>query len=376
MSILLAQCQSRGQLNRGTSHPTPENIPAATDPSLVIDISNPDDWEEGPFLADTTGFTTAVFGREDGEDYELLAWVRDIAYDGKNTIFVLDADPRSDSETRVKVVHMVSVDAQYQGSFGRMGEGPGEFLHPDHLLVADGGNTVLVAGRERHIDVFRRSESGVFRFERRIDTRSAARDACTTETHFYFLVHDEASGHIIHKYTMDGEYVIGFGNSYKSSNPLIVGSLSDRGHLLCNKIQGVVGFVPQFIPVLTGYSEEGELLWRLKVDGLTNAYDVLETVSDGGAPAVSYSSANWNEKGRGLLRASLAYGDSNFYVFAQMALGDEEFRTWLFKVDALSGEWEHIGHGGVPPVLEKDLMVSWSSSDEEGIKVRIRSRKG
>lgn len=49
------------QVNRGTHHPTRENIPEATDPSLVIDISDDDGWPVGPHVPDTSGMKTAKF---------------------------------------------------------------------------------------------------------------------------------------------------------------------------------------------------------------------------------------------------------------------------------------------------------------------------
>ncbi len=92
---------------------------------------------------------TAIFGREDGELYELLGLIQDIASDGHGSIFVLDA------ASRVKTVHVIDTEAQYLGRFGSAGEGPGEFMHPSHILVDDGGDRILIAGRaEREVDVF------------------------------------------------------------------------------------------------------------------------------------------------------------------------------------------------------------------------------
>ena len=68
------------QFEKRLYHPRPESIPEATDPSLVIDLSDLEKWDELPPFIDTTGFKTVVFGREDGEDYETARCCRRHCY--------------------------------------------------------------------------------------------------------------------------------------------------------------------------------------------------------------------------------------------------------------------------------------------------------
>lgn len=363
------------QVNRGTNHPTPENIPEATDPSLVLDMSDDDRWPEGPHVPDTSGMETAVFGREDGEEYELLSWVRDIASDGRGSIFVLDADPRSNASSSAKAVHIIDSQARYLGSFGSAGKGPGEFLHPDHILVDVEGERILIAGREREVDIFERVEKGMYRYVESWDTGGGTEDACIMRNHVYLLYYDPERGHIIHKYTVDGEYVAGFGEPYKSTNPFVVEVLSGRGSLSCIAQAGVVGYIHNFVPVLMTYSENGTLLWRLKVEGIKPFVEVLETLSDDGRPSIRYNSSQSNEKGRGYIRASGAYGDGNFYVNVRKSLGDEEQRNYVFRVDVLSGAFSHIGHGYANHVTEDDLIVRLLRERDAAPQVEIRSRE-
>ncbi len=372
--LLIVKCQSGSSVNQGTIHPTAENIPEATDPSLVIDLSDLEAWEDGPLFADTVGYATTMFGRDDGEDYELLAWVQDIAFDGKGTIFVLDADPRSNASSNVKVVHMVDVTGQYLGSLGQPGEGPGEFMHVDHLILADDGHLLMVAGRERHIDTFRRGNSGEFEFERRIVTQTVAEDGCAIGDHFYLLAYDAESGHVIHKYALDGEYIFGFGERYESTNPFVVEILSGRGQLVCNQTRGIIGYLPQFVPVLMAYGEDGELDWNLRVEGIKPSTEVLETVSDDGAPSIRYSGALQSEAGRGSLRAAIVRGDGNFYLVVFVATGEDNRRSLVFRVDAQTGAWDHVGRGSIPSVLEEGLMVHMPSPGADQLQVRIRTR--
>ncbi len=259
LCLLCLVCQplvawdAAGQVNRGTQHPTPENIPDATDPSLIIDVSDNDQWEEGPYVPDTIGMKTAIFGREDGEVYELLAWVEDIAADGRGSIFVLDADMDSSAPSSIKTVHVLDTEVRYLGSIGSTGEGSGEFMHPSYILVDGDGERILVAGIDREVDVFERLNMGVYRYVKSWNARlgPGPEDACIMRNHVYLLAYYPENGRIIHKYTMDREYVAGSGEPYQSTNPMIVGRLSSVGSLSCIAQHGVVGHIMRSIPVLT-----------------------------------------------------------------------------------------------------------------------------
>ena len=380
LCLLCLLCQplgawdAAGQVNQGTQHPTPENIPDATDPSLIIDVSDNDQWEEGPHVPDTTGMKTAIFGREDGELYELLARVRDIATDGHGSIFILDADSRRDAASRVKTVLVIDTEGRYLGSIGSVGEGPGEFMAPSYILVDGDGERVLIVGRSYEIDVFERLDKGVYRYAKSWDTPFWADDACVMRSHVYLLGYDPENGRIVHKYTVDGKYVTGFGEPYKSTNSMIVERLSSGGSLSCIALHNVVGHIRDNIPVVTAYSEHGDLLWHLKVEGIKPASGVLEIITEG-RPAISYTVADALERGRGELTLSEAYSDGNFYLGVSRSLGDEVRRNFVFKVDALSGAYTHIGHGSFGYVTEKDLIVRVRQERGSAPQVVIRSRQ-
>ncbi len=380
LCLLCLLCQPQGawdaaaQVYRGTQHPTRENIPEATDPSLIIDVSDNDQWEEGPYVPDTTGMKTATFGREDGELYELLARVRDIATDGHGSIFILDADSRRGAASSVKTVHVIDTEARYLGSIGSVGEGPGEFMHPSYILVDNDGKRILVAGLDHEIDVFERLDRGVYRYVKSWNARTMANDACIMRNHVYLLAYDQENGRIIHKYTADGEYVMGFGEPYKSTNPMIVEDLSSKASLSCVSQHGVVGHVWDNIPVLTAYSEHGDLLWRLRVEGIKPTIGILETILEG-RPVIRYTPTDAKEKGRGDLTLSKGNSDGYFYLGVSRSLGDEVRRNFVFKVDALSGTFAHIGHGYVSYVMEEDLIVRLRQDGDSPPQVDIWSRQ-
>ena len=370
--LCLAFLQLRASA-QNTTHPTRENIPDASDPSLVIDLSDLDEWADEPLFPDTTGFKTAVYGREDGEVHELLLYVQDIVHDGRGTLLILDADPRSRRTTNVRTIYMVDRDGQYLGSIGSFGEGPGEFMHPRKLLIAEEGNTLLVLGEERHIEVFRRDDSGSFSYAARINMPTAVSEVCMMRNHIYYLRYGVESGHVIHKYTLTGQKVGSFGDAYKSRREFAVEMLSGRGSIVCNEDQGVVGYVAEFIPALTGFDEDGNVLWRIKVDGIKPLVVVQER-RDPEGPWMTYSSAaSRTEKGRGRLTPAVANNDEYIYLTVIVSLGNEEFRSLIFSVEAATGAWKHLGRGSIPTVAEPDLQVR-SMQTEEVIQVHIRSR--
>ena len=376
--VLLLWAQSASpavaQFEKKEYHPIPDRIPEATDPSLVIDLSDIDEWEELPPFIDTTGFKTVVFGREDGEDHELLSYVADIATDGKGKIFILDAMPGTDAASTAKTIRVIDAEANYLGSFGRTGEGPGEFRYPRFLMVADEGKTILVAGSDRRVVVFRQTESGAFEFDKNLRTRSGARAACLMRDHFYLVNYEPSSGHVIHKYTTDGDYVTGFGAPYVYDNPRVVRFMSSSARISCNEAHGIVVIAPYLIPVMSAYSEEGELLWVIRVEGIRTGLEITE---DQGR--TMYQSLDQREKGHGRITVSQAFGDGWFYLVASKELGDDSRRSLTFRVDPQTGAYTHVGSGGVHTIAEPDLLVRRRTElNEEGVSVpqiEIRSRK-
>lgn len=374
LCLPLAARSAIGQVNRGMVHPAPENIPEATDPSLVIDLSDIDRWPEGPFVPDTTGMETAFFGREDGEEYELLVRVQDIATDGQGNIFVLDADITAQPTSDSKTVHVIDTGAQYLSSFGSSGAGPGEFMYPARVLVEEGVERILVAGSDREVDVFERKEQEAYRYFRSWKTRVSAHDACILRNHIYLLGYDPVSGHVIHKYSLDGEYVHGFGEPYASTNAYVVSLLSTEGTLSCVAQHGVIGHIRNNIPVLAAYDEDGALLWRVRVEGIKPEATISVNVNSDGELQVSFLTPYPPKKGSGQLTVSQAYGDGHFYLGVRKALGDEDQRDLVFRVDALSGAWTHIGHGIMPRITEDDLIVTSRKGRMTAPQVIVRSR--
>lgn len=353
------------QIEKRLYHPRPKSIPEATDPSLVIDLSDLEQWDELPPFIDTTGFRTVVFGREDGEDYELLSRVADVATDGKGTIFILDAMPGTRAASEAKTVHVIDAEANYLGSFGQTGDGPGEFRYPTFLMVADEGNTVLVAGSDQRVVVFKRTESGTFEFDKNLRTSTGASAACLMRGHFYVVRYQQSSGHVIHKYTMDGDYATGFGTPYEYDNQMVVTFMSDSASISCIEDHGVVAISPQSIPVIRAYNEEGDQLWVVRVEGIRNGHEITES-----GDRTTFHGRGGSEKGRGFLRIREAFDDGWIYLTASKELGDDRRRVLTFRINPETGAYTHVGSGGVPTITEADLLVqSGLVENEDGFRI-------
>lgn len=113
--------------------------------------------------------------------YPQIATVSDVA-GGSGVWYVLDAT--------TPTVHMLDGDGARLGSFGRKGEGPGEFLGP--VAVAVGGDAVAVAdARRQEVHVYGALD-GTYRNSRRIEAPGCAVarpvDIAARETTFLLLV--------------------------------------------------------------------------------------------------------------------------------------------------------------------------------------------
>ena len=92
---------------------------------------------------------------------------------------------------------------------------------------------------------------------------------------------------VIHKYTYGGELVASFGTLYRSHHVVARESLSVRGFLACNEQNGVVAWIRQYFPVVTGFSSDGKALWKIKLTDFQPAL-VREITGRSGEPGMSH----------------------------------------------------------------------------------------
>lgn len=67
---------------------------------------------------------------------------------------------------------------------------------------------------------------------------------------------------LIHKYTLEGEWVTSFGHMYDYDDPFVVSEFAYNTSLACNSEYQTIALVTRGIPAMTGYSDQGEKLWQ------------------------------------------------------------------------------------------------------------------
>jgi len=194
-----------------------------------------------------------VLGDGKDEVSEILGMISDVCVDSDKNIYVLDYSNR-----RVVVYDSFGV---VQRSFGRSGQGPGEFSNPlamamdlnDRIAVADAGKVQIFDRSGRYLRSFKVGIPGMIR-DITVDG----------EGNYYISSFDVLKQNIIHKYDAEGDYVTSFCKSFAFGKDvdLRIESTFAGGYIALDRIGGIV--FSQMIPYeIRKYSSEGELLVRI-----------------------------------------------------------------------------------------------------------------
>jgi hypothetical protein len=86
-------------------------------------------------------------GAEDGEDWELFAGVRSVAFDAKDNLYILDANNHR--------VLVFDANGRFVRKISKKGEGPGELMSPASMTIAPDGNVVISDIGRRTFSIFK-----------------------------------------------------------------------------------------------------------------------------------------------------------------------------------------------------------------------------
>ncbi len=183
---------------------------------------------------------------------EVFGEITEVA-SAEDRFFVLDGQANE-----VKVFRL---DGTYEGTFGRPGQGPGEFEMPTEIGLL-GRDTVVVVDRRRRIQLFGPTDS-LPAYESEFRTEHLPFDACTTDRRIVVLSFavDTESGPVdlLHVYTPSGRHVRSFGKVYSAENPLVQYKLS-QGQIECDSARSRVVFASDKLPEVRVYDlDTGEL---------------------------------------------------------------------------------------------------------------------
>lgn len=318
-------------------HPTKENIPTSSDPRFELrhEVDGVDFWH-------WNSSSISEIGVNEGEWSQMIGLVFDLETDRKGTVYYLD------------LIHSEVRAYDYKGSWignvANSGIGPGELESPLGLLVIPDNNQIIVADQWTN-HVFERDEAT---FElvstQRPKNPSGNGRMCAMNGHYYLVFYSTSTPAseqgIIHKYTLDGEWVTSFGKPYVYDYPLFPGHFAGETFVACNPEHNTIAVLTNHIPAMTGYSDQGDQLWQVTFPDYRSDV-VKEHVRDG----TIYSTV-MNEAGTSVF-LSLFSDDGYFYVtyaFRKKASGlfqTVQFsESHAFRVSAHSGLGVYLGAAG------------------------------
>ncbi|MDE2770409.1 MAG: 6-bladed beta-propeller [Bacteroidota bacterium] len=263
--------------NVAVLHPTPQNIPDATvlvtgkSDSAYFDISY---WSSRQ--------PSSRVGVAEGPQHAMLGSVRSVSVDANQNVFILDGE--------YTVVRIYSTEGDYIGSFGRAGNGPGEFGDPKSIDLLESDSLAVIIGREERVIIYRRLDSLEYVFGHSFiqhdDVYSV--DGCAMNGHIYVLGYSPEKDGVIHKYDLAGRFITAFGDKYVDPDPWVAASLSRRGLLACSDTHDTVAWIRQNVPVVNVCTGNGDLLERYKLQNFVPA-EVTQRLTEDGRPSLSYS---------------------------------------------------------------------------------------
>lgn len=218
----------------------------------------------------------------EGPQHAMLRSVRSASLDASQRVFILDGENT--------VVRIYSRKGDYISSFGKAGNGPGEFWDPSSIDLFESDSLALLIGREERVTIYRRSDSLEYVFGHSFiqpdDVYSV--DGCAMNGHIYVLGYSPKKDEVIHKYDLAGRFITAFGDKYVDPDPWVAASLSRRGFLACSDTHDTVAWIRRNVPVVHVYTGNGDLLERYKLQNFAPA-EVTQRLTDEGRPSLSYS---------------------------------------------------------------------------------------
>ncbi|MCY4205230.1 MAG: 6-bladed beta-propeller [Bacteroidetes bacterium] len=339
------------QSDSGVLHPTEENIPVITDSRFLLHEEKPA--EAKPFL-DISGGNGHLIGIMEGPSAEMIGDIADVTI-SKEALYYADSEYGE--------VRIYDQFGSLMSTVGSPGPGPGEFQQPYKLSVTDDGEILAVLDQGTRVQVFRQQDSTyTLGYTFRVPDSFYGGDICVMNDHVYTLglsVSEELDG-IIHKYTISGEYVTSFGAIYKTSFELLRRMLAPEGSLGCNEKHSVVGHVNDNIPVLTGYTDTGSLMWQVKFADL-NPAKIEEGVTSEGAPSVTRREPKKGDSGGILLLSntedSFLFTYDTIFDFDSLTEAPSGTRHY-FNVDVQTGQGSYLGQNADIDLYEYPILVA------------------
>ena len=288
--LLLAGCSNSDEalpsVSPGTFHPTSDNIPdedRLTDIIYMTGYDTATAREIADFAENLANAQEMMsIGTMEGDKYEMIGRVGDIATGEDGSIFLLDS--------RNNEVRVYSPGGAFERTFGGPGRGPDEFQNPKSLNLSRQGH-LIVGDRPRTVKVFQLKDTSFVLINSMLLDYSPD-SICLIGKQVYVRGFKESEegqeGNVLHAYSMMGEHLHSFGEPYKSNNPLVQDALSRDGLVACDEETSTVVTMFKHLPVISGYSPDGALKWMSRIADF-KSIAIEETINEEGKPAVIHS---------------------------------------------------------------------------------------
>ena len=218
-----------------------------------------------------------TLGVLEGKRHETFGQISDIRLDGAGNMYILD--------TQFSEVRVFNPEGSFLYSIGSSGRGTGEFFMAEGIEV-DSTGRVYVGDKSRRNSVFQRL-SNSHQYEYQMDLPFVPIDQCRSgNAHFIHGIPIDAPSHVIHSYSEDRNVLNTFGSLYNSTSPLVQHYLGE-GHISCSDDPIRIIFAPRLLPIIYGYSQEGQLMWVKKISNFKSLSITENIDTDTGEPEVS-----------------------------------------------------------------------------------------
>lgn len=356
---------SRDNNNRAVVyHPTPDNIPAVSNPRFELRTAGPiaEEWL-------WEGQEMVAIGVREGESHDMISEVlpSGIDTDRNGVLYYTDFIAQE--------VRAFTYDGAWLGSMGGSGSGPGELGSPRALTVFAPDDRVFVTD-SRATHVFQRTGTGFAL----VDTHypdlygHLGSSSCTMGQHYYMAGYDEESGGVIHQFMLDGTWVRSFGQPYKASS-FIASMMTRDCFLACNEERGVLAHITNHVPVMTGLTTSGDTLWQVAFPDYQP--DIVRERFDPETGRTYHRVMR--EKGHSRFMSVFVDGTEFYvtYAFPRTTLLPPKMTldpAHAFRVDATTGLGEYLGPAGPPEevVIAKDGDYRFTLTRKAGFpQIRI-----
>ena len=202
-------------------------------------------------------------GTLEGSENDVFGMIRDVAIGPKDEVFVLD-----DQQVRVKVYSGVG---EFLTSFGRRGEGPGEFRIPVSISVGVDGSVFVLDPGNLRISVFHLADSE-YELEREIPLTFPPEDLCVTGDDRLFLL-GYREEFTIHEINALGEILHSMAPAVEAEDfrdtrwHLRVKQAYATGFLVCPPDTDFLVFLSKHFGFVQAFDRGGSLAWQHQIEG-------------------------------------------------------------------------------------------------------------